>query len=138
MIDRIVSSLVSTDGRHMVLTGETTDGAGITLGVACDQIASLIDHCALAGAKSERILRSGEDLKVAASWWNSAMDRDSGAFTLMLTFGKGGTLAFGLSEHMARKLLATLSVHFEADLAAMLPDASTRIPVTEPASPGFT
>jgi hypothetical protein len=35
--------------------------------------------------------------------------------TLSLTFGRGGTLSFALSDHMARALLATLRGHYEAE-----------------------
>jgi hypothetical protein len=108
MIESIADTFVTTDGCHVVLDARTVDGIHIALGIPRDQIAPLIDHCAYADAQCESVLRSNAAFKTAVGWWNSALDRASGEFVLMLTFGKGGTLSFGLSEHMAKALLTTL------------------------------
>ena len=114
IIESITGSVVTIDGRHMVLQFRTTDGDDIALGVPPKQIMQLIDHCAVSDVQCQRILHGGVESKVAVSWWNSTLDRESGEFILTLTFGKGGSLSFALNEHMAKALLATLRDHFEA------------------------
>jgi len=108
MIDRIVGSTISADGDHMLLQLRTTEGSDMALALECNQIGELIDHCAQAGTESQRIVHAGPDSSAMVNWWNSAIDRASRQFTLMLTFGRGGTLSFDFSEHMARALLGTL------------------------------
>ena len=113
LIESIVGSVATTDGRHAVLQARTTDDTVVAVGIAREQLAHLIDHCAFAYAQCERVVRGGVDLKATASWWNGAVDPESGEFTLTLTFGKGGAMAFALTEHMAKILLATLRDHYE-------------------------
>lgn len=115
MIESIAGSVVTTDGCHAVLEARTVDGIHVALGIPRDQIAPLIDHCAYADAQCERVLRSNAAFKTAVGWWDSALDPASGEFVLKLTFGRGGTLSFGLSEHMAKALLTTLRDRFEGD-----------------------
>src|SRR5271169_6250803 len=117
MIESIAGSVVTTDGRHAVLEARTVDGIPLALGIPQDQILPLIDHCAYADAQCESVLRSNVSFRARVGWWNSTMDSASGEFVLMLTFGKGGTLSFGLSERMAKALLTTLRNHFEGDAA---------------------
>ena len=138
MIDRVASSAVSNDGHHTVLSLRTQDGSEFALGIPCDLLAPLIDHCASANTESERILRTGRDLKITTSWWNSAMDRESGEFTLMLSFGKGGTLSFGLSAHMAKALLATLCMHFAGEGTSSIVENSRISSAPESLTFGFT
>jgi len=94
MIESIVSSVATTDGRHAVLQARTTDDAVVALGIASDQLAHLIDHCAAAHAQCESVRRSGLDLQATASWWNGTVDPDSREFTLSLAFGKGGAVSW--------------------------------------------
>ena len=113
VIESILGSVATVDGRHAVLQARTTDDIVIALGVAREQLAHLIDHCAFSHAQCEKALRCGLDLTATASWWNGRLDRGSREFTLALTFGKGGTMSFVLTEHMAKALLATLQEHYE-------------------------
>jgi hypothetical protein len=93
----------------------------VALGIARDQLAHLIDHCASAHAQCESVRRSGLDLQATASWWNGTVDPDSREFTLSLAFGKGGALSFALTERMAKALLATLRDHYEGGVTLPLP-----------------
>jgi hypothetical protein len=111
LIENITSSVPTTDGRRMVLKARTSDDVHLVLGIARDQIAELIDHCAFSNAQCESILRAGLELKTSVSWWTSAMN-PLREFELAITFGKGGTLTFSFSEPMAKALLATLRCHF--------------------------
>ena len=126
MIESIVDSMATMDGRHAVLQARTTDDTVVALGVAQDQIAHLIDQCAFAHAQCERAHRSGRDLTATASWWNGSVDPRSGEFTLALAFGKGGELSFALTERMARALLATLRDHYDG-AASPVPEEARRL-----------
>lgn len=119
----------------MVLQLHTPDGP-VALGIPCDRVIELVDHCALAGARSEEILRSGLDLRCRATWWSSAVDLASREFILALTFGRGGTWSFALSEPMAKALLKTLSLHFDKDRTAPADDP-TRAADATALAPGF-
>jgi hypothetical protein len=110
----------------MVLRVRTTDGVDVALGVPRDQLMQLIDHCALSDRQCERILCSGVESRVAVSWWNSALDRESKEFVLTVTFGKGGSLSIALTEHMAKALLATLRTHFEAGALGAVPERAAK------------
>jgi hypothetical protein len=121
MIESVVGSVATTDGRHAVLQARTSDDTVVALGVAREQLAHLIDHCALAHAQCESVVRDGLDLKATASWWNGTVDHYSGEFTLNLAFGKGGALSFALTERMAKALLATLRDHYEDGAALRFP-----------------
>ena len=122
VIESILASMATTDGRHAVLQARTVDDHVIALGVASEQLANLIDHCAFSHAQGEKARRSGLDLKTAASWWNGSLDRDTGDFTLTLTFGKGGTMSFVLTELMAKALLVTLRGHYDRGAANQVSD----------------
>jgi hypothetical protein len=126
LIESIVGSVATTDGRHAVLQARTTDDTVVALGVAHEQLAQLIDHCAFAHAQCESVRRGGLDLKATASWWNGTVDQGSGEFTLTLTFGKGGALSFALTERMAKLLLATLRDHYEGSASGPLPEETCR------------
>lgn len=57
IIESITGSVVTTDGRHMVLQVRTTDGvdgADVALGVPREQIMQLIDHCAISDVQCEK------------------------------------------------------------------------------------
>jgi hypothetical protein len=141
MLDRIINTAVSADGLHMLLrlgTSEGLEGSEISLALACDHIASLIDHCACASAESERIQRLGRELKLTTTWWCSTLDRETGELMLALTFGKGGTLSFCLSEHMACSLLATLRSYFEPHPAIQTTKHAVSDEVAQPSSLGFS
>ncbi len=127
LIESIVGSVATTDGRHVVLQARTTDDTVVAVGVAREQLAHLIDHCAFAHAECERVVRGGPDLKATASWWNGTVDPESGEFTLTLTFGKGGALSFALTERMAKLLLATLRDHYEGGAKNPLPEETRRL-----------
>lgn len=127
IVENITDSAVTTDGRHMVLQVRTTDGDNLALGVGHAQIMELIDHCAASNIQCEKLLCDGIESKAPVSWWNSVVDPTSGDFILALTFGKGGSLSFALTEHMARALLATLRVHFEASAARSAPEKAANV-----------
>ncbi len=122
VIESILGSVATTDGRHAVLQARTTDDHVIALGVASEQLANLIDHCAFSLAQCENARRSGLDLKAAARWWSGSLDRDTGDFTLTVTFGKGGTMSFVLGELMAKALLVTLQGHYDRGAANRISD----------------
>src|SRR5690348_6359366 len=88
LIESIVGSVATTDGRHAVLQARTTDDTVVAVGVAREQLAHLIDHCAFAHAQCETVLRGGRDLTATATWWNGTVDQETGEFTLTLTFGR--------------------------------------------------
>lgn len=115
LIERIAASAVSADGRHMALTLHDKEANEIILGIPSEQVPCLIDHGARALCDSERILRPLPDRGAQAivTWWNLARSVADGGFVLSLTFGSGGSLAFGLTEHMAAAMLETLRVHLE-------------------------
>jgi hypothetical protein len=120
MVEHVLSSAVTLDGRHAVLWLRTAHDGAIPLAVPCEQLPLLIDCGALALSQSERTLRSNfpcEGNKAAVTWWNAAVDPQSRELTLDLTFGSGGTLSFALSEHMANALRTTLQLHYESNPA---------------------
>jgi hypothetical protein len=127
LVENITGCAVTTDGCHMVLQVRTTDGDDLALGVGHAQIMELIDHCAVANVQCEKLLCNGIESKASVSWWSSAVDRTSGEFILALTFGKGGSLSFALTEHMAKALLATLRVHFEGSAPRSAPEKAANI-----------
>jgi len=116
MIETLTRSLVTVDGRHVVLQSRTADGNEVSLAIPREQISRFIDHLAFGASRTEEITRSGENVRMAAIWWNSAFDQKSGSLSLTLTFGQGGALCFDLSEHMAKALLTTLKNFYEADI----------------------
>ena len=118
VIESILGSVATTDGRHAVVQARTADDLVIALGVAHEELEHLIDHFAFSHAQCERTRRSGLDLKATAYWWNGRLDRASGEFTLTLTFGKGGTMSFVLTDLMARALLANLRGHYESGVVS--------------------
>lgn len=134
LITSVTGSVVTTDGSHMVLQVRTADGGEIALGVPRKQFAQLIDHCAFSNAQCERILRSGHELKETVTWWNSALDRSSRELSLTLTFGKGGTLSFGFTEHMAKVLLASLRATFNESAVGQESKSATNIRHSQAAS----
>jgi hypothetical protein len=116
LIEHVLRSAVTADGRHAVLWLRTVDDGAMPLALPCEQVQLLIDRCALALSQSERISRSNsppDDNKAAVDWWNASVDPQSRELTLDLTFGSGGTLSFALSERMANALLVTLRAHYE-------------------------
>lgn len=116
LVERVLDSTVSSDGRHLVLWLRTAENVALPIAVPCDEIHTLIDRCAVASTNSAPTSRadpSSKDERMAVTWWNSSVDRHSQEFTLALTFGSGGTLSFAFPERMTRALLATLRSHYE-------------------------
>ena len=116
IIERVLNSVVTTDGGHAVLWLRTVDDEALPLALPRDQLPAIVDHCALALSQSEKILRfndSPDEGKAAVTLWNSSVDPQSRELTLDLTFGRGGTLSFALSEYLATALLATLQSHYK-------------------------
>jgi hypothetical protein len=66
-IAEITDSVVSVDGRHMVLRLRGTDGHELPLAVDRDQISVFIDHCSLALAHSDKMLGT-EPEKIPIIW----------------------------------------------------------------------
>ena len=91
----------------MLLRLAPVDGSEIALGLECDRIPELIDHCARSLSESEIARRPEPTTVLNVFWWNSAIERETGQLKLMLTFGLGGTLCFGPSDAMAHALLDT-------------------------------
>jgi hypothetical protein len=127
IVKTIAGSTVTTDGCHMVLQLRTTDGDDLALGVGHAQLMELIDHCAAANVQCEDILCSGIERAAPVSWWKSAVDPKSGEFILTLTFGKGGSLSFALTDHMTKALQETLRVRFEESAPRAAPDNAANV-----------
>jgi hypothetical protein len=124
IVDQIRESAVTADGGHMVLKLQVKDGGDLPLAISCDELAALIDHSALAMERCEAISRSGLDPEISATWWNSVVDPATKDFSLSVTFGSGGRLAFRFSERMAKALLATLSGHYAVQVEDRFAEAS--------------
>ena len=138
MIDRVAGSAVTVEGDRILLRLALVEGSDIALGLECDRIPELIDHCARALSESERVRRSGPDTVLNVFWWNSAIERETGHFKLMLTFGLGGTLCFGLSDAMAHAMLDTLQRHYAAGKGCSIAEcAAPSSFTTETIEPGF-
>jgi hypothetical protein len=100
LAENVVESTLALDGRHLVLWLRTKGDGSMPIALPCDQLPSLIDHCAQALA-----LRKAT---VPVTWFNSSVDRQSQELTLALSFGQGGTLSFMLPPSMQQALRATL------------------------------
>jgi hypothetical protein len=138
MIDRIVGSAVTVQGDQMLLRLAPVDGSEIALGLECDRIPELIDHCARSLSESERARRPGPPSVLNVFWWNSAIERETGQFKLMLTLSLGGTLCFSLSDTMARALLDTLQQHYATGKGCSTAEsAAASSSATEAFEPGF-
>ncbi len=111
LIDRIVHSAVTEDGKHAVLTLSDVDDQQVTLGIPYGQLMELIDTSARALMESYRVQRhdviSTECARV--TWWTLHTDKVSGNLLLSLTFGTGGSVCFALPPEMARALSNDLS-----------------------------
>jgi hypothetical protein len=113
MIDEVVTSSVTSDGRHVALTLREPCGNLMTLGVPGEEVSRLIDHAARALTVRRRLLRGDDDgdRAIAVTWWNLLRDHQAGGFVLSLTFGLDCTLDFALTEQMASSLMDTLHRH---------------------------
>jgi hypothetical protein len=138
MIDRITGSAVTVQGDRMLLRLAPVGGSELALGLERDQIPELINHCARSLSESERVRRPGSGAVLNVFWWNSAIERETGQFKLMLTFGLGGTLCFGLSDSMAHALLDTLQQHYAIGKDCFTAEgAAASSSATEAFEPGF-
>jgi hypothetical protein len=115
LIDHITRSVVTEDGRHMVLAMRDTEDNEIALGIPSEQITKFIDFWARALSDSEQILHPGAapQARIPVTWWNLFCGDPNGGFVLSLTFGSGGSLSFVLSQHMTSALRDTLMAHLE-------------------------
>lgn len=139
MIDRVAGSAVTVEGDRMLLRLAPVDGSDMALGLECDRIPELIDHCARALSESERARRPGLGAVLNVFWWNSAVERETRQFKLMLTFGLGGTLCFSLSDAMAHALLDTLQRHYAAGQGCSATEYATPSSfAAETFEPGFS
>lgn len=113
MIDEVVISTVTSDGRHVVLTLREPCGNLMTLGVPSGVVPRLIDHAARALTARRRLLRGDDDGTgaIAVTRWNLLRDCQADGFVLSVTFGSGGTLDFALTKHMASCMMDTLRRH---------------------------
>lgn len=70
LIDHVVHSAATADGRHMALTMADTKANHITLGIPCDLLPRLIEESARALVDSERVVRRGWDprAQIAVTW----------------------------------------------------------------------
>lgn len=118
LIDGVIASAVTADGRHMALTLRDCEGNLMTLGFPGEAVPRLIDHAASALTERAQILRGdGEPTeRFEVNWWNLARENRSGGYVLSLTFGAGGSLDFVLTRHMAASLLDTLRGHLDAEI----------------------
>lgn len=117
MIDEVVTSGVTSDGRHVVLTLRKSSGGLMTLGVPCLAVPRLIDHAARAMTTRRTMLRGDDDGTgaIEVTWWNLLRDCQADGFVLSVTFGSGGTLDFALTRHMASCMMDTLHRHTLTD-----------------------
>jgi hypothetical protein len=117
MIDEVITSAMTEDGRHMALTLRDSAGSLVTLGLPSEKMSRLVDCSAAALSQRKRIVRSNDDARAmfAITWWNLFPDAREGGFVLSLTFGIGGSLDFVLTEHIAACLMDTLSCHLTKD-----------------------
>ena len=111
LIDHIVHSAATADGRHMALTMADTAANRITLGTPCDLLPRLIEESARALVDSERVNRRGWDprARIAVTWWNLNHDETADSFLPSLSFGCGAQLSFALTHDMAAALRDNLS-----------------------------
>jgi hypothetical protein len=111
LIDRILHSAATADGRHMALTMADTEANQLTLGIPRDLLPRLIEESARALVDSERVNRHGWDPKrqIAVTWWNLNRDETADSFVLSLSFGSGAELSFALTGDMAAALRDNLS-----------------------------
>ena len=111
LIDRIVHSAATADGRHMALTMADTEANHITLGIHSDLLPRLIEESARALVDSEQVNRHGSDprARIAVTWWNLNRDETADSFLLSLSFGSGAQLSFALTHDMAAALRDNLS-----------------------------
>jgi hypothetical protein len=123
MIDEVVMSDVTCDGRHVALTLREPCGNLMTLGLPGEELPRLIDHAARALTTRRTQLRRDDDGNgaIAVTWWNLLRDCQTGGFVLSLTFGSGGTLDFALTERMASCMMDTLRCHAPTESAGPRP-----------------
>lgn len=120
LIDRIVRSVVTDDGKHAVLTLSDVDDQQVTLGIPCEQLMGLINISARALIDSYRVQRQEviPTESLTATWWTLYTDKASGNLLLSLTFGTGGRLCFALPPEMATALSNDLSARLGLHQAA--------------------
>lgn len=106
LIDRIVSSAVTDDGRHAVLRLADIDGHEVALGIPSEQILELINASARALTDSERMQGHGmvPAARTEVTWWTLHADETSEQLLLSLTFPAGARLCFVLPCEMALAL----------------------------------
>lgn len=111
LIDRIVHSAGTADGRHMALTTDDAEANHITLGIPCDLLPRLIEESARALAGSERLNRRNSDHRgrIAVTWWTLTRAETADSFLLSLSFGFGAQLSFALTQDTGAALCDNLS-----------------------------
>ena len=120
LIDRILRSDVTEDGKHAVVTLSDVDDQLVTLGIPCGQLMGLINASARALNESYRVQRQDVSSTefVGVTWWTLHTDKASGNLLLSLTFGTGGSLCFALPPEMAKALSNDLSARLAFSQAA--------------------
>ncbi len=109
---KVEGSMTTDDGQHMLLKLTMADGAENVIAIPRDQIAALVDLAALGILQSETAVKADPTTRAAfrASWWELAVDAQSGQTLLSLTFGAGGRLHFLLPSPMPAHIHETLGV----------------------------
>jgi hypothetical protein len=115
LVDQIIASAVTEDGRYAALTVADAEANCFTLGIPCDRLPELVEASARALADSAQVNRRGWDqrARIAATWWILNRDEASDSLVLSLTLGMGGQLCFALSQPMAAALRDSLSAHLD-------------------------
>jgi hypothetical protein len=111
LAEQVVDSTLALNGHHLVLWLRTKEDGALPIALPCDQLPSLIDHCAQG-------LAQHRPAPMPVTWFSSSVDRRSRELTLALSFGQGGTLSFVFSEAMAQALRATLQASHDKPQAA--------------------
>jgi hypothetical protein len=115
LAEHVVDSTLALDGRHLVLWLRTKSDGAMPIALPCDQLTSLIDHCAQGLAQHKARADLAPDFAtVPVTWFSPSLDLQSQELTLGLTFGQGGTLSFVFSAAMSHALRTTLQAIHES------------------------
>jgi hypothetical protein len=137
LADTLLRSAATNDGCHVVLQLRTADGDEVNIAIPREQVGEHIDHLAFGASRTEEIIRHGQHLRSAVTWWTSSVDRGTGSLALTLTFGQGGTFCFEFTEHMAKALLTSLCGFYGADTSLLAEPFLSFRASTNHIEPGF-
>jgi hypothetical protein len=112
VIEKIVGSLTTDDGLHMLLKVSSPGGRELELAFPFEALGHLLEAAArssMEGAKAQK-LDSRVKPAFPVSWWELGLTHD-GNVVLSLTLSSGAILVFNLDRQMATGILETLQVH---------------------------